>query len=360
MKKRRLAAILTAIGLAASLAACSSTSSESSSTSGASDTSISSTAAASGDSESADSTDTTDLQPIGFLSASWSDDYCKRLSDAIEELGSEYGFDVNALNGAPDGNMDVSKYMEGIDSLLAQDPVALIVQPLYSLPDYLMNINGQMPLTFVNIAPEISENSADLEYWYAGCFDVEIGAQLAEEMAKGLDEGAKICMLNLTYGQTNAAQRDEGFKTWMAENRPDVEILETQWAEKIEPQQAQTIFESWIQKYGVGGFDGVATQGSMLTQGVVECMKTYGLDTSNFTLAGISASSAEWVRDGYEFVDLYQDPYAEAAAALEVTRAQLDGTTDELDVMEGEENVVAVPMSPITIDNVDDFAFLDE
>ena len=212
-----------------------------------------------------------ELQSLGFLSASWSDDYCKRLSDAIVELGPEYGFEVNALNGAPDGNPDVSKYMEGIDALLAQNPDAMLVQPLFTIPDYCMQFNGEIPLTFINIAPEISETSEDLEYWYAGCYDTDIGAQLAEEMAKGLKDGAKICMINLTYGQTNAIQRDEGFKNWMAENRPDVEILETHWVEKIDTQNAQTAFEDWVQKYGVGGFDGVASQSGMLTQGVVEC-----------------------------------------------------------------------------------------
>lgn len=296
-----------------------------------------------------------ELQSLGYLSASWSDDYCKRLSDAIVELGPEYGFKVNALNGAPDGNPDVSKYMEGIDALLAQNPDAMMVQPLFTIPDYCMQFNGKIPLTFVNIAPEISDASADLEYWYAGCYDTDIGAQLAEEMAKGLKDGAKICMINLTYGQTNAIQRDEGFKNWMAENRPDVEIIETHWVEKIDTQNAQSAFEDWVQKYGVGGFDGVASQSGMLTQGVVECMKNYGLDTSNFIVAGISASTTEWIREDLEYVELYQDPYAEARAALETARAQMDGTTGELETLEGTDNVVSVPMTPITKENVEEF-----
>lgn len=312
-----------------------------------------------GDSEAAKSSDSGsgELQTVGFLSAAWSDDYCKRLSDAIVEHGPEYGFEVNALNGAPDGNADVAKYMEGIDALLAKNPDAMIIQPLFTIPDYCMKFNEVTPLTFVNIAPEISETSKDLKYWYAGCYDINIGAQLAEEMAKGLKDGAKICQLNLTYGQTNTAQRDQGFKDWMAENRPDVEILETNYVEKIDAQNAQTIFEDWIQKYGVGGFDGVATQGGALTQGVIECMKTYDLDTSNFIVVGISASTTDWIKDGYEYCELYQDPHAEAKAALDVMRHQMDGTTDELVPLEGEENVVAVPMTPITIDNVDEFDF---
>lgn len=294
---------------------------------------------------------------VGFVSAAWSDDYCKRMNDALVELGPDYNLTVDAINGAPSGTPDVSGYIEAIDALAAKNPDAMIVQPLFSVPDHCIQFNEKgIPLCFLNIAPEISEKSANLEYWYAGCFDVNIGAQLAEEMAKGLKEGAKICVMCLTYGQTNAEQRREGFETWMAANRPDVEILEVQYVEKNEPTNAQSIFEDWIQKYGVGGFDGVSTQSSMQTQGIVSSMKSYGLDSSNFILAGISASTGKWVAEGTEFVDLYQDPYAEAGAALTVIRAMLDGTTDQLVPMEGTDNVIAVPMTPITIENAADFS----
>ncbi len=308
-------------------------------------------------SPSGSDTDGTEETPVvGFVSAAWSDDYCKRLNDALVELGPEYGLTVDAINGAPSGSPDVSGYIEAIDALAAKNPDAMIVQPLFSVPDHCVQFNEKgIPLTFLNIAPEISENSKDLVYYYAGCFDVKIGEQLAEEMAKGLKDNAKICVMCLTYGQTNATQRLEGFQNWMAKNRPDVKILEVNYVEKNDPSNAQTIFEDWIQKYGVGGFDGVATQSSMQTQGIVSSMKSYNLDTSNFILAGISASTGEWVAEGMEYVDLYQDPYAEARAALETTRAMLDGTTDQLKLLEGEYNCVAVAMTPITIENADQF-----
>lgn len=56
-------------------------------------------------------------------------------------------------------------------------------------------------------------------------------------------------------------------------------------------------------------------------------------------------------------MELYQDPEAEAEAraALEVMRAQVDGATDELEPIEGTDNVVAVPMTPITKENVEQF-----
>lgn len=296
------------------------------------------------------------LTKVCYMSAAWSDDYCKRLNDAIVELGPQYGMEVDAVNGAPTGQPDLTGYIEAIEAIAAKNPEGVIVQPLFSLPDYCLQFNEKkVPLCFVNIAPEISDTSKNLEYYYAGCFDTKIGEQLAEEMAKGLKQNAKIGVICLPYGQTNAEQRRTGFETWMKANRPDVQILEVKYVETNDPSVAQSIFEDWIQKYGVNGLDGVATQSSMQTQGIVSSMKSYDLNTSNFILAGISASTSEWVAEGVEYVDLYQDPYAEAASALSTLRAMLDGTTDKLTTLEGEYHCCAVPMTPVTIANADQF-----
>lgn len=64
-------------------------------------------------------------------------------------------------------------------------------------------------------------------------------------------------------------------------------LLEVNYVERNEATLAQSIFEDWIQKYGVGGFDGAATQSSMQTQGIVESMKAIGLDATSFTRGGV-------------------------------------------------------------------------
>lgn len=298
------------------------------------------------------------LQKLGYVSAAWSDDYCKRLNDAIVELGPEYGFEVEALNASPNGVSDVTGYIEAIDALAQKNLDAILVQPLFSVPDMLKKFDEQgVKVGFVNIVPQISDASSDLNFYYAGSSEEAIGAQLAEAMSPGLKEGAKVCCLCLTYGQDNTAGRLKGFQDWMAKNRSDVTILEVNYVEKIDPTNAQSIFEDWLQKYGVGGFDGCATQGSMLTQGVVESMKAHGLDATNFTLGGISASSSDWIKEGVEYCELYQDPMLEAATALDMMRRMMDGTTDELELLDGApcKNFVSVPMTTLNAENADEY-----
>ena len=133
---KRLYTFLLAAVMVLSLAACGGQASSSSSGSDAS----------SGDSAA-------EMPTVGFVSASWADDYCKRLSDALVELGPEYGLNVDAINGAPSGSPDVSGYIEAIDALASKNPDAMIVQPLFSVPDHCVQFNEKgIPLTFLNLS----------------------------------------------------------------------------------------------------------------------------------------------------------------------------------------------------------------
>ena len=147
MKKRLLATLLAA-SVALSLAAC----------------------GRGGSSSGGDSADGEQaLNKLGYISAAWSDDYCKRLNDAIVEHGPEYGFEVEALNASPNGMMDVTGYIEATEALAQKNIDAILCQPLFSVPDMLMQFQQKdIKVGFVNIVPQISDSSKDLDFCYAG------------------------------------------------------------------------------------------------------------------------------------------------------------------------------------------------
>lgn len=66
------------------------------------------------------------LNKLGYISAAWSDDYCKRLNDAIVEHGPEYGFEVEALNASPNGMADVTGYIEATEALAQKNIDAIL------------------------------------------------------------------------------------------------------------------------------------------------------------------------------------------------------------------------------------------
>lgn len=163
------------------------------------------------------STSSNEKYKIGYVSAAFSDDYCKRLADAFVACSNDE-VEVTAL----DGNLDPAQIISCIETFKTQGVDALIVQPIGNVPDATLWCNEQdVPLVFCNIQPILSDTTQDLEYYYIGSSEEAIGAQEAEALASGLDEGAKICLLMLPLGQDNQIRRTNGFEDWLAENRPD-------------------------------------------------------------------------------------------------------------------------------------------
>ena len=200
------------------------------------------------------------------------------------------------------------------------------------------------------IKPQLSDATKNLDYVYIGSSEEAIGAQLAEAMASGLDQGAKICALELALGQDNQIYRDKGFCDWLAENRPDIEILDKQSYKQEPTAEAMSITEDWIQRFGVDGIDAIATQGSTITIGVIEALKSHDA-TDKIKVSGISIPpTMDWILDGTAYSDLYQDPMTEASKSIDAALKMIKGEEVALD--DPDENWINVEMTTVTAENV--------
>ncbi|MCF2671618.1 sugar ABC transporter substrate-binding protein [Butyricicoccus pullicaecorum] len=200
------------------------------------------------------------------------------------------------------------------------------------------------------IKPQLSDATKNLDYVYVGSSEEAIGAQLAEAMASGLDQGAKICALELALGQDNQIYRDKGFCDWLAENRPDIEILDKQSYKQEATAEAMSITEDWIQRFGVDGIDAIATQGSTITIGVIEALKSHDA-TDKIKVSGISIPpTMDWILDGTAYSDLYQDPMTEASKSVDAALKMIKGEEVALD--DPDENWINVEMTTVTAENV--------
>lgn len=319
---------------------------------GSSSGGASSGAAASGASSGAASgaTESKEKYTIGFVSAAFSDEYCKRLADAFVGCSTDE-VEVKALNG----NLDVATIISCIETFKAQKVDALIVQPLGNVPDACTWCNEEgVPLVFVNIKPQLSDATQNLDYVYVGSSEEAIGAQLAEAMASGLPEGEKesykVCALELALGQDNQIYRDKGFCEWLAENRPDIEIIDKQSYKQEATAESMSITEDWIQRFGVDGIDAIATQGSTITIGVIEALKSHDA-TDKIKVSGISIPpTMDWILDGTAYSDLYQDPMAEASKSVDAALKMIKG--EEVTFDYPEENWINVDMTTVTAENV--------
>ena len=75
----------------------------------------------------------------------------------------------------------------------------------------------------------------------------------------------------------------------------------------------------------------------MQTQGIVESMKALGLNNTNFILGGISASSSDWIKEGTGILRSVSGCTGSGSqpAALDMMRHMVDGTTNELEFLDG-------------------------
>lgn len=289
---------------------------------------------------------------IGFVSASFSDEYCKRLADAFVAQTDQFeDVTVTALNG----NGDVAQIISCIETFKSQGVDALIVQPIGNVPDACLWANEKdVPLVFVNIKPVLSDTTKDLKYYYVGSSEEAIGAQEAEAISEGLDQGAKVCLLMLPLGQDNQVYRTKGFEEWMAANRPDIQIIDKQAGTSTDSAQAMSITEDWIQRFGVDGIDAIATQGSSMTIGTVEAVRSHNaLDKIKIADIGIPPTM-EWLLNNEIYCSLYQDPQAEAYGAVEAAYQMLTGKESEIKCDIPEENWIVINMTTVTTENVND------
>ena len=340
MSKKLFKALCGALAATMLLTACAGGGSSSGgASSGAASTGASSAAASSGE-----------KYTVGFVSATFSDEYCKRLADAFVGCSNDE-VEVKALNG----NGDVAQIISCIETFHSQKVDALIVQGIGNVPDACTWCNEEgVPLVFVNIKPQLSDTTKNLDYVYVGSSEEAIGAQLAEAMASGLPEGEKesykVCALELALGQDNQIYRDKGFCEWLAENRPDIEIIDKQSYKTEATAEAMSITEDWIQRFGVDGIDAIATQGSTITIGVIEALKSHDA-TDKLKVAGISIPpTMDWILDGTAYSDLYQDPMAEASKSVDAALKMIKG--EEVTFDYPEENWINVDMTTVTAENV--------
>lgn len=281
---------------------------------------------------------------VGFLSAAFFDDFSKKMADfALEYQNTEFtDMEIEVL----DGNNEVAKMIECMETFMTKGVDAMIIQPIAGIDEAVkMFDEANIPVVYLNMEPVFPDGNKD--YYYAGASDYNTGTQQAEVMAEVLDENATVCICLLPLGNQNTVDRRDGFVETMAELRPDVQIIDEQSA-GIETAKAMSITEDWLQRFGSDGIDLIVTQSNMHTSGIIEVLKSHDL-IGEIQIAALTCpvpDGFDWVASGDVYLDMFQNPQAEAKAALELTRQLLNGETPA-------EKHVFVPTEAITIENAE-------
>ena len=288
MSLKKFLALLLAMAMMLSLAACSSDSGNVI------------------DEENSTSEEKSDKIKVGFCSITFSDEWCHNLAMAFEELAeSEYPeIEVTVL----DGNASAEKQINTIQAMMQQGMDYIAVQPIPGIEPTLQEIvNAGIPLFCVDTVP----TSDTLVWTQVGVDEAEFGRLQAEKLAEVLPENGTVCMAMNQLGVNSQINRTRGFEEKIAELRPDVTIIDKQAADS-KTEKAMNLVEDWLQRFGADGIDAIVCQSAMTVQGVVEALRAHDLLGEIYVAAQdfTQPTGTEWLESGATYVDVFYDYYA--------------------------------------------------
>lgn len=126
-----------------------------------------------------------------------------------------------------------------LDAVIARDPDAILIAPTDSVQmiEPLRRAHeAGIPVitvdTFIDDGKyQDGAGDGDFPLSYIASDNIEGGRMAARFMAEDIGGEGKVYVSNVRPGISTTDQREEGFKAEMAENYPDVEVLETQYNE---------------------------------------------------------------------------------------------------------------------------------
>ena len=175
MSLKKILALLLAMAMMFSLAACGS---------GSSETAEDDSTVQSDDAESSGTEDTGKIK-VGFSSAAFSDEWCHNLAMAFEELAESEYPDIEVT--VVDGNIEAEKQINTIQALMQQDMDYIAVQLLPGVEPTLQEVvDSGTPLFCVDMVP----TSDTLVWTQVGVDEAEFGRLQAEKLAEVLPKTA--------------------------------------------------------------------------------------------------------------------------------------------------------------------------
>lgn len=259
-----------------------------------------------------------------------------------------------------DGRYDALVQQEQFNTMVTQKFDAIIFVP----------IDVEAGATAVQTAhdagiPVIGSNTrvnSDLLTSYVGSDDTISGYMEAKTVLDKIGCKGNVVILEGPIGQSAQISRLEGNKKALAEC-PDVKVLEDQTANWSRA-EAQTLMENWLTSHA-GQINGVIGQNDEMALGAIEAIKSAGLKTDDFAIAGIDGitDALRAVKDG-TMTSILQDARAQAQGALDLAIAsarKADGKPQsdiwaqypDMPFKDGKEKEYNVPWTPVTAENVD-------
>jgi ribose transport system substrate-binding protein len=289
MKNKNIFAMGATVALSlAGLTACS----------GDGDRAASGTSGASGD--AADSGGGT----IAIVAKGYASPFWVAVKNGADDAGAKLGYSIT-FNG-PDTETDVTRQNDQLNQALVKNPVALGFSALDSTAQASILkqfADADIPI----IAFDSGVPGSDIPATTVATDNSGAAAEGAEHLSDLIGATGKVAIICQSQTSVTGQDREQGFRDWIAENAPDVDIVDVQYNnsdQAIAQQQAAAILQANPDLVGLFATDddgAVAAAQAVKTAGRTDTVKVVGFDSG--------APQMELINEGVIAGSITQNPY---------------------------------------------------
>lgn len=293
---------------------------------------------------------------IGYTLPQFRDPYWVSVAYGIENEAEKAGVEV-AVGQEAGSYANLVEQISQIDDMTQRGLDAILAAPVdrAGVASSLDNA-GQTGTTIIGAGNLASSEAMDVGVTYS---HIAAGEETATAMGEHLNGSGSVVMLNGPQGADWAILRDEGFKSKLEEDYPDITIIEEAWLNP-DREAGQSTMEDWSQKHGED-IDAVFSAVNLTAEGAVLALRNSGQNGTTFVgTSAISQATYEMIEAG-DIHFSYREPgqLVGRLAVQTAIRALEEKEVPNVAEAEGDEpfpkDVLYVETPPITTDNIEEY-----
>ena len=275
---------------------------------------------------------------IGKANAS---EYWSKIKEGAMSAGKDLDIDV-VFNG-PDTESEGDKQLNQLQSAINDKPLGIGFAPQDGAQDGAPRLIDQAEAADIPVIIfDTPLNGSEVPLTTIASDNAGMGAEAAEKMAESVDMKGKVAII--AHGEVGTAgERRDGFRDWIKENAPDMEVVDVQNGES-DPAKSRDKAQGILQAHpDLVGFFGTDDDSVIAIADEVEAK---GMDT---TVIGIDASPdvLTLLEESKIFGVVVQNPFAMGYKTVEMLLDASNGTVPE------EDNIVSESVW-VTPENMND------
>lgn len=259
-----------------------------------------SSGASSGDAASSGGGDTY----IAVVAKGYASPFWAAVKSGSEDAAKDLGISIT-FNG-PDTETDTPRQNDQLNQALVKRPAALVFAALDSTAQASV-LQQFKDANIPVVAFDSGVPGSDIPVTTVATDNKAAAAKGAEELSGLVGAKGKVAIICHSQTSVTGQDREQGFRDWIAENAPDVEIVDVQYNnsdQAVAQQQAAAILQAHPDLNGIFATDddgAVAAAQAVKTAGRTDAVKVVGFDSG--------APQIELIKEGVIAGSITQNPY---------------------------------------------------